>query len=110
MPKRNKSYNKYIANKMQDLDFAKEVLLSSMREFNSSLEEALKETIEKMGIKEFSILSGISIQNVSDFIRGKKRLKAETLDKYLSVFKLKSKIIAVEKINVPQNNKSKDVA
>ena len=95
MSRRSKSFDKYIAEQMQDLDYARETLLASIEEFNESVEDALRYTIEKMGLKEFSELSGIHIQNISQFIKGKRNLKIETLNKYLAVFKLSSKIVVV---------------
>ncbi len=96
MSRRSESYDKYIAEKMKDIDYARESLLTSIDHFGDSVEEALKYTIQQMGIKEFSALSNISIQNISDFIKGTRKLKLETLDKYLAVFKLKSKIVVIE--------------
>jgi len=81
---------------MKDLSFARESLLTSIEHFADSFEEALKYTIQQIGIKEFYELSDIPVQNVSAFIKGRRKLKKETLDKYLSVFKLKSKIVLVE--------------
>src|SRR5690606_20526405 len=92
MPRRNKSFDEYIAGKMTDLNFAREVFLASIEEFDDSVEEALKYTIQKMGLKEFSVKSEIPIQNISQFIAGERKLKPVTLDKYLRVFDLKSKI------------------
>jgi transcriptional regulator with XRE-family HTH domain len=100
MSRRSRSYDKYIAEKMKDLDFAQESLLTAINTFGDSVEDALKYTILQMGIKEFSEHSGVSIQNISDFVRGVRRLKIETLDKYLSVFGLKAKIIAVAESDV----------
>lgn len=95
MPRRSESFDQYIAEKMQDTDYARGMLLNSIKEFDESVEEALKYTIRNMGIKEFAERADIPFQNVSDFVRGKRKLKIETLDKYLSVFELKSKIIVV---------------
>ena len=81
---------------MQDCEYAKKTLLHSIEEFGESVEEALKYTIQQMGAKEFSEKANIPYQNVSDFIRGKRKLKRETLDKYLAVFGLKSKIVVVQ--------------
>ena len=96
MPKRSESFDKYIAEKMQDPEYAKATLLNAIEEFDESVEEALSYTIRSMGIKEFAQKAGISSQNVSDFIRGERKLKQETLDKYLAVFGLKSKITVVD--------------
>lgn len=96
MSRRSESFDKYVAEQMQDLDYARETLVTSIEHFGESVEDALRYTIEKMGIKEFSELSNIPVQNVSAFIKGRRKLKVETLDKYLSVFKLKSKIVVVK--------------
>lgn len=96
MSRRSDSFDKYIAEQMQDLNFARETLLTTIEHFGESVEDALRYTITKMGMKEFSELSGIHIQNISQFIKGKRKLKKETLDKYLAIFKLKSKIVVVE--------------
>ena len=96
MPRRSESFNELVAEQMQDPKFARLTLLTSIEEFNESVEEALKYSIELMGIKEFSRLSGIRIQNVSDFIKGRKNLKRESLDKYLSAFGLKTKIVVIK--------------
>ena len=78
---------------MQDLEYARETLITEIEEFGETVEDALKYTIESMGIKEFSELSDIPIQNVSAFVNGRRNLKKETLDKYLRVFGLRSKIV-----------------
>lgn len=96
MSRRSESFDKYVAEQMQDLDYARETLVTTIEHFGESVEDALRYTIEKMGIKEFSELSNIPVQNVSAFIKGRRKLKVETLDKYLSVFKLKSKIVVVQ--------------
>ena len=64
MPRRSESFDKYVAEQMQDLDYARETLVTSIEHFGESVEDALRYTIEKMGIKEFSELSGIQIQNI----------------------------------------------
>ena len=97
MPKRSKSYDEYISKRLiNEPDFAKSMVLTSIEEFNESVEEALKYTISRMGVKEFSEVSGIPAQNVTAFIKGRRNLKRETLDKYLSFFGLASKIIVVD--------------
>ena len=92
---KSKSFDEVVAKQMQDPEFAKQTLLTSIEEFDESVEEALKYSIELMGIKEFSELSGVRLQNVSDFVKGRKNLKQETLDKYLAPFGLKSKIVVI---------------
>ena len=84
MARRSKSYDEFISEKMKNLDFARESLMAAIEHFGDGVEEALKDTIQKMGMKEFSELSQIPIQNISSFIKGRRKLKIETLDKYLS--------------------------
>lgn len=96
MSRRSKSFDKYVAEQMQDLDYARDTLIAAIDHFGDSVEEALRYTIKQMGIKEFSHLSNISVQNISDFIKRKRKPKIKTLDKYLSVFKLKSKVVVVK--------------
>ena len=99
MPRRSESFDAVIAEKMKNIEFARETLIASIDHVGETVEVALKGTIEKMGIKEFSVLSGIPIQKISDFIKGKRNLKVETLDKYLAVFKLKSKLVVIKEEN-----------
>lgn len=55
-----------------------------------SLEEALRFFIRRMGLVEFSNLVGEKKQNVNKFLVGDRKLKRETLDKYLKPFGLKT--------------------
>lgn len=96
MARRSESFDEFVSEQMQDIEFAKEFLLSGMTNFSDSVEDALKSTIEKMGIKEFSELAEVDIQNVSAFIKGRRKVSKKVLDHYLSVFGLKTKLIIVE--------------
>ena len=60
------------------------------------LEEALRLTITRMGIKEFCKLTKIPMPNVSEFVSGKRNPKPETLDTYLKPFGLRSRLVAVK--------------
>ncbi len=55
-----------------------------------SIEEALRFFIRRMGLVEFSNLVGEKKQNVNKFLVGERKLKRETLDKYLKPFGLKT--------------------
>ncbi len=70
MVKRSESFDAVIAKEMQDVEFAQSFLLTGIQDFDETIEEALKRTIETMGIKEFSELAEDQFQNVSAFIRG----------------------------------------
>jgi hypothetical protein len=57
-----------------------------------SVEAALKHTIERMGVKEFSEISGIPSSNIVDFLKDRRRPKRDTLDLYLKPFNLRVKL------------------
>ncbi|MDE3269011.1 MAG: helix-turn-helix transcriptional regulator [Pseudomonadota bacterium] len=88
MARRSNSYDKMIATKMLDPEFARGVILHSL-EFDDSIEEALRLAITSMGIKEFAEKSSIPVQNVSGFVRGKRNFGYRTLNRCLAVFDLK---------------------
>ena len=88
MPRRSESYDKMIADKMRDPEFARGVVLHSL-EFGDSVEEAIRLAITSMGIKEFSDKSEIPLQSVSGFVRGRRKFGHKTLSKCLAVFGLK---------------------
>lgn len=88
MPRRSESYNKMIAEKMRDPEFARGVVLHAL-ECGDSVEEALRFAIRSMGIREFSDKSGIALQSVSGFVRKKRVFGYKSLAKCLAVFGLK---------------------
>ena len=94
---RNSSYDEDLARELQDFEFAQGFLLTLMEgEEGLSLEKALRHTIQRMGIKEFCELAQIPMPNVMEFLSGKRKLKPETLDRYLHPFGLRTRVI-VEK-------------
>jgi hypothetical protein len=94
---RSKSYDQELSDELQNPKAAQVFFLTLMEGRDGmSLEKALKHTIQRIGIKEFSKMSGIPSPNIIEFINGKRRPKPETLDVYLKPFRLKTKII-VEK-------------
>jgi len=94
---RNGSFNEDLSRELQDPDFAQGFILDLMEgDEGLSLAKALKTTIESMGVKEFCDLSGMSKQNVNDFIQGRRNLKRETMDAFLKPFHLRTRIV-VEK-------------
>ena len=88
MPRRSESYDKMIAEKMRDPEFARGVVLHSL-EFGDSVEEAIRLAITSMGIKEFADKSEIPLQSVSGFVCGRRKFGHKTLSKCLAVFGLK---------------------
>lgn len=55
MARRSESFDKYMAEQMQDLDYAKETLITTIEYFGESVEDALKYTIKKWGSKNSRI-------------------------------------------------------
>lgn len=90
---RNSSYDQKLAEELQDSDFAKMFLMGLMEgEEGLTLVQALKHTIRRMGIKEFSKKSGIPEKSISRMLGSDLIPKVETLDEYLAPFKLKTKL------------------
>ncbi len=95
--RRNKSYDEELSRKLRKKKFAHNYLLALMDgDDGLEVEEALRHTIMRMGIKEFAQLASIPQPNVSEFLSGKRKLKPKTLDEYLKPFKLKTKLTLEE--------------
>lgn len=91
---RSESYDEYLSAKLQKPSFARGFLIAlTETEDPLSLEDALRRTITRMGLKEFAKLAGVPQSNVSDYVRGKRKLKFETLNTYLKPFKLRAKLV-----------------
>ena len=94
---RNSEFNEDLSNELRSPKFAQGFLLDLMEgEEGLSVEDALRQTIARMGVKEFCDRSGLRKQNVNDFIQGRRKLKPETLDAFLKPFRLKTRVV-VEK-------------
>jgi DNA-binding phage protein len=91
------AYDEMISKKMQNKRYAQGYLMTLMEgEDGLSVEESLKQTIRRMGVTEFSQAAKVPRPNVQEFLKGKRKLKNETLNIYLKPFGLKIKI-TVEK-------------
>lgn len=91
---RTGNFDEYLSARLQKPSFARGYLIAlTETEDPLNLEGALKRTIECMGLKEFAKLAGIPQSNVSDYVRGKRKLKFETLNTYLKPFKLRAKLV-----------------
>lgn len=94
---RNKSFDELVAENLRRPEAGQTFLLALMEDEDGlSLEDALRQTIRSMGIKEYCARAKLSMPNVVRFLGSKKRLKPETLDIYLKPFRLKSAVIAVK--------------
>jgi antitoxin component HigA of HigAB toxin-antitoxin module len=83
---------------MQNPEFAQGFLLGLVEDEDEpmEIEEALRFSINRMGVTEFSNMIGESKSNVSNFLNGTRNLKEETLNKYLVPFNLKIKKVLEE--------------
>lgn len=97
--RRTRNYNEDLSKELRDPEFAKEFILELMEgDDGLALEDALRRTIEIMGIKEFcqfaksKKVSSLHESNVVDFIKGKRVPKRETLNNYLKPWKLKAEL------------------
>jgi len=91
---RNSSYEEDLARDLRDKEAARVFLLTLMEgDDGLELEAALKHTIRRMGVKEFSDRAKIAMPNVMNFLRGKRRLKPESLDQLLKPFGLRTRIV-----------------
>lgn len=91
---RNSYYNQMLSKKLNgSKTFAQGYLLTLMEgDDGLSPLDALKHTIQSMGILEFSKWAGIPEKSVSRMLRTPDAPKVETLDRYLAPFGLKVKI------------------
>ena len=93
MANRNKDYNKILAKKFENIEYARKYLINIVKREKLPIEEALCETIKAMGLKKFSDKSGISIQAVSDFVNKRQKWSLDKISRHIGdVFHLKLKI------------------
>lgn len=102
MTKRTKNYNEHLAQKMENIEFAQNYLMSLIKDHGEKPENALKETISKMGITEFCDRANMLKQHVSAFINGKRTFSVDKIDECLRAFDLKI-ILQVEKAASPRS-------
>ena len=100
MANRHKDFNKLLASKFENPEFAQAYIMNLINDEKMNLEEALRETIVSMGLQVFASKTEASIQNISDFVNKRRKFTTGTIDKYLhKAFNLKIKI-SVEPIDV----------
>ncbi len=90
---RKGSFNELLSGNLQkSKKFRKTYILTIINDESIEPVEALKEVIEKMGVKDFSNLADIPIATVSRFLNGNDTPKAATLDRFLAPFGLKTRV------------------
>ncbi len=94
---RTETYNEEISRRLKKPVYAREFISGLMEGPDGmSVEDALRHTIQIMGLKEFAQISGIPSPNLVSFLKGRRNVKVETIDQMLKPFKLKTRIIIEE--------------
>ena len=95
--RRSPSYNEELSQRLRKPQYAQTFIASLMEgEDGMSAEDAIRQTIQIMGVKEFSELTDVSSSNLVAFVKKRRSLKPETLDQLLKPFKLRTKIVLEE--------------
>jgi hypothetical protein len=92
--RRSNSYDENLSQKLKNLAFAQEYLLALVDADDKNaieIEDALRLAISKMGTTDFAKLVGDDKANVDKFLKEKRILKEETLNRYLRPFGLRVK-------------------
>lgn len=89
---RSNSYNERFSRDIRKPIYARAYILGLLQDKDEPmpLEEILRLIARKMGTTDFGDLVGERVQNIHGFIEGKRRLKRETIDKFLKPFGLKT--------------------
>jgi len=89
---RSNTYDKDFSKDMEHLIVRKTYLMELIENEDEpmSIEDALRFTIRRMGLVEFSNLVGEKKQNVNKFLKEERILKRDTLDKFLKPFGLQT--------------------
>ncbi len=92
--RRTKSYNEELSARLKRPAYAQH-FLSGLMEGTDGLtaEDALRKMVEIMGVKEFSALTRVAPSNLVAFVKGRRKLKADTLDQLVKPFRLKTRIV-----------------
>ncbi len=91
---RTESYNEEVSRKLRNPKYA-QAFIEALMEGEEGLtpEDALRHTIEVMGIKEFSKLANVETPRVVEFTKKKRNFKRETIDLLLKPFKLRTRLV-----------------
>jgi DNA-binding phage protein len=92
--RRSKTFNEDLSLRLKKPAYAKEFLNGLIEgDDGLSVEDALRQMIPIMGLKEFAEMTGVARPNLVAFVQGRRNLKIETLNQLLKPFKLKTKIV-----------------
>lgn len=91
---RTESYNEEVSKKLKNPKYAQNFIEGLMEgDEGLSAEDAIRHTIEIMGIKEFAKLAKIETPRVVEFTKKKRNFKPETIDLLLRPFRMRTKMI-----------------
>jgi DNA-binding phage protein len=97
---RTTTYEEDFSREMRDPEFARGYFLLQMNfpdEDPWTIEETLIFIIKRMGTTDFANLVGERKQTIDKFLKGQRKPKRETLDKFLKPFGLKT-VLSVEEV------------
>jgi transcriptional regulator with XRE-family HTH domain len=91
---RPRSFEQKLSQRLQNPRLARSFLLTLTEGQNGlSPEEALKQTIHRMGVNEYAKLSGIAAASISRMLNGRVTPTRETLDRYFAAFGMRTKYV-----------------
>ncbi|MBN8555427.1 MAG: hypothetical protein J0L93_08285 [Deltaproteobacteria bacterium] len=91
---RTESYNEEVSKKLRNAKYAQTFIEALMEgDEGLSAEDALRHTIQIMGIKEFSKLAKIEMPRVVEFTKKKRNFKPETIDLLLKPFRMRTRMV-----------------
>jgi DNA-binding phage protein len=96
MAMHNKDWNKGLARDLKDPAFAREFLLAAIEE-GISLHQALGKVIRAIGVKEFSLKTGIASPNLLRAIHPRHNPTQETINRLLKPFGLRLSLAPIKK-------------
>lgn len=93
-------YNERFSQEIRDPKYARSYILELLQNEDEPmpLEEVLRLIARKMGTTDFAEFVGERVQNIDKFIKGERRPKRETLDKFLRPFGLET-VLAVKPVD-----------
>ncbi|TDJ03657.1 MAG: XRE family transcriptional regulator [Deltaproteobacteria bacterium] len=97
---RTSNFDEDLSRNMRDPEFARGFFLLQMNfpdEDPMTIEETLIFTIKSIGTTDFANLVGERKQSIDKFLKGVRKPKRETLDKFLKPFGLKT-VLSVEEV------------
>ena len=97
---RTSSYDEDVCRNMRDPEFARGYFLLQMNfpdEEPMTIEQTLIWVIKRMGTTDFANLIGERKQTIDKFLKGERKPKRETLDKFLKPFGLRT-VLSVEEV------------